>query len=169
MAQIDIKDATLWIEDGDSPVNRLEIKIGEGDFSWTETVTREYIKDRGTLDLVRDGDEEQMTVSFAFVWEYITCADASGSTPTIEDALKQKNCASTWVSTSADVCEPYAVDLIIHYIPNCTTGDQEVIRFPDFRYETLDASLRDGTISCAGACNATEPIVDRGTQASSLF
>ncbi len=169
MAQIDLKNATLWIHDGNSPVtNKIEIKIGEGDFSWEEKVTREYVKDRGNLDIVRNGDEEQMTISFSFVWEYIRGFSGSGI-PTIEDALKGINEASTWISSSSDACEPYSVDLVIHYIPNCSTGDQEQITFPDFRYESLSHSLRDGTISCSGASNATMPIVARANQSTTLI
>lgn len=169
MAQIDLKDATIWIRDGSPTPNKIEVKIGEGDFTWEEKVTRQYIKNRGNLDIVRNGDEEQMTVSFSFVWEYIKGTVGSAGIPTVEDVLKRVNSASAWVSTDADACQPYAVDIIINYVPNCSTGDQEVIIFPDFRYETLSHDLKAGTVSCAGGSNAVVPVIYRDIQSTTLF
>ena len=42
----------------------IEIKIGEGDLTYTEHHARTYTKDRGRLDTVRDADEEPMDVAF---------------------------------------------------------------------------------------------------------
>ena len=63
-AQIDLKKATVWLKDGATPQNTLEIKVGEGNLTYSEKVNREYTLNRGILDKVRDGDQTPMDVSF---------------------------------------------------------------------------------------------------------
>jgi len=139
--------------------HRIEVRIGEGNLTYSEKVTREYKKDRGKLDVVRDGDEEQLEVSFDFVWDHII--GSSGDPITIEEALKQMGAASDWVSSSTEACEPYAVDLIVLHTPLCEGEEREQLVFPDFRYDSLDHDLKAGTVACKGACNVTRPIVTR--------
>lgn len=162
-AMIDIKKATVYIRDGGvgTAQNELVVKIGEGNVSWTERVEREYMLDRGIIDEVRNGDETPMEVSLDFNWEYIQGKTGTGELPTIMDALKKKGNASAWVSTDADTCRPFAVDIVIEYEPECGTGNNETITFPDFRYEEISGDLRAATFSCSGRCNATEPTAVR--------
>jgi hypothetical protein len=140
----------------------LEVKIGEGNANYTETADRVYIKNRGLLDTVRNGDEVPVDVSFDFVWEYITGVSAS-ALPTLEDVLKQTGEASAWVSTSTDTCESYCVDLEIQYDPDCGGNNSETVTLPYFRYEKLDHNLRDSQISCTGKCNVTKATSVRGS------
>ena len=165
-AQVDLKDATIKIKDGTGTPNAITIKVGEGNLTWSEKVTREYTLDRGLLDEVRDGDQVPVELSMDFVWEYIRGVVATTGTPSVEDALKKINGASAWISTDADLCRPYAVDIEITVTPNCTSGDHEIITFSDFRYEQLDHDLRAGTISMTGRCNITKPTVTRVPQSS---
>jgi hypothetical protein len=157
--QIDLKDVTLKIKDG-TPVtpNEIDIKIGEGNFTYTEARNIEYTLDRGLLDEVREGDEIPVDVSFDFVWEFITNGTGSGVVPSIEDALKQKAAAAAWVSTDADGCRPYAVDLELVNSVNCGSSSNpiETITIQDFRYESLDHDLRAGTVAVSGRANVTE-------------
>lgn len=165
MAQIDLKQATITIKDGST--NLLEVRIGEGNLTYTEARTMEYKLDRGTLDEVREGDQVPVAVSMDFVWEYLkgpSSASSAGGTPTIEDALKKRGGAAAWVSSDTDVCRPYAVDLVILYTPNCATGDKEEIVLADFRWESLNHDLRAGTVACAGNCNITQATVTRSAQ-----
>lgn len=156
--QVDLKNATIKFKDGGS--EEIEIKVGEGNLTWTETVTREYKKDKGLLDTVRNGDEEPVTLSLDFQWEWLKAS--SGNPPTPVDVLKKRGEAAAWVSSSADACEPYAIDIEVTIDPDCSDGSEdEVITFSDFRYETLDYNLSDGTIACAGAANITEATVAR--------
>ena len=156
-ASIDLKYATISIKDGTTPTaNSIEVKIGEGNLTYTERREMIYTPDRGVLDDVREGDEQPMDVAFDFIWEYITALSGSG-TPTVEDALKKTGEASSWVSTDTDVCRPYAVDIEINYVPNCQpTGNTEVITLPDFRWEELNHDLTAASISCTGKCNAVQ-------------
>lgn len=163
---IDLKDATLKIKDGTTPTaNEIEIKIGEGNLTYSENRNVEYILDRGLLDEVRLGDEVPMDVSFDVIWEYIKgSTDSAGIAPTVEDAMKQRGNASSWVSTDDDVCRPFCVDIVIEHVPSCATGDQEIITLPDFRYETIDHDLRAGQLSVTGRCNTVEASVVRSAQ-----
>ena len=164
MAQIDIKDCVISVEDGSTPANSIDVKIGEGNLTYSEKVNREYTKDRGLLDIVRDGDEEAVELRIDATWEYIK--EDSGQTPTIEDALKARGGASDWVSVDADACQPYAVDVILVYSPDCTSDDAETLTFSEFRYEQVDHDLRAGTLSISGKCNITQPTSTRVAQSS---
>lgn len=166
-ASIDLKDAIIRIKDGGS--NSIEVKIGEGNFTWTEARNIEYTLDRGRLDDVRKGDEIPVDVSFDFLWEYLkgpsSASTASGGTPTIEDALKNRGAAANWVSTDADGCRPYAVDLEIEYKPTpAACGDKEVIVINDFRWESLDHDLRGASVAVSGKANVTEAQITRSAQ-----
>jgi hypothetical protein len=144
----------------------LEIKVGEGTLSYSETKNREYKLNRGKIDKVRNGDEAPMEVSTTFAWTHIT-AHSSETTPTVEDFLKRRGPAAAYISTGSD-CDPYAVDLVIVNAPPGCTGETypvEYIIFPEFRYEKLDHDAKAGTVSMTGKCNAVEPSVERFTLA----
>jgi len=166
MARIDLKNAIIYLEDSNGL--SLEVKIGEGNLTYTETKNREYRLNRGILDDVVNADEAPMDVNFQFVWVYrkspSSSSTASGGTPTIDDVLKQQGAAANWVSTDADLCRPYAVDIKIVYTPDCSTGDVETIVLPDFRYETLNSDIGGSAVDCTGKCNATEPTNVRTAQ-----
>ena len=162
--QIDLKHARIYMLDGGS--NEIEITIGEGNLTWSEKVNREYVLDRGTLDEVRNGDEVPVDLSMSFKWDYIrSSGESSAAPPSPVDVLKNQYNAATWVSSDADACRPFAVDLKIEYRPTPTScGDMELILFADFRYEDLSFDLRAGTIACSGKCNATAPTLTRTAQ-----
>lgn len=160
--QIDLKDTTIKIKDGGS--EEIEIKIGEGNLTYTESRNMEYTLDKGILDEVREGDEVPMDISFDFVWEFITGTTGTAGVPSVEDALKNINKAAAWVSSDADACRPYAVDLELFHKPDCAGEDLEISTFPDFRYEELAHDLREGTIACSGRCNAKQASHARGAQ-----
>lgn len=142
---------------------RLEIQVGEGEISWSET--REYIydRDRDILDTVRQGADQPMSVDIAFTFEYVTAS--TDVTPTPVDAIKRTGEADEWVSSSADLCEPYAVDIIVQHCVPCGTDEDQEILLPDFRWESLDYSVNDAAISVSGQCNATDATVTRSTNA----
>jgi len=138
---------------------RIEVKIGEGNLTWTESKEYEYLRERGDLDTVKEGDEQPVEMSLEFVYEYVKTQ--SGKTITPVDALKQKGEASEWVSSSDDLCEPYAVDILAKHCVPCGTDYDEDVLFTDFRYESLDFDLSAATISVSGKCNVSEPDVTR--------
>jgi len=163
MAQFDLKNALVRLIDGTSPVpNKLDIKVGDGTVSFDETVVREYVRDRGRLSTVRNGQEEPMDVRLDLLWEFLKGATTTVITP--EDALKKRGGAASWVSSDADTCAPFALDIEIWYDPDCAADDIEQIILPDFRYEKLTHDAKAGTISCTGKCNAVEATITRSAQ-----
>lgn len=161
MPRMDIKETIFRLEDGSG--EKLTVKVGEGTISYTEKKTREFLLDRGTLDAVRNGDQEPLEVSWQLAWEFITGAP-DATVPTIEDALKQRGVAADWTSSNPDACQPYSVDLVALYTPVCNSEVKEKWTFPMFYYENLDHDFKAGTIACQGRCNALEPTVERGNQ-----
>jgi len=138
----------------------IQIKVGDGNANWTEKQARVYVKDRGLLDTVRNGDDEPVELKLEFTYDFLTAVSGSG-VPTVEDAIKQRGEASGWVTTSADPCEPYAVDIEIEYVPPCASVQREVVLFKDFRWEDLAHDLKQSQISLTGKCNVKQPITTR--------
>lgn len=134
--------------------NVLVIKLGEGNFQYTETRNMEYRRDRGRLDQVREGDEEPLQVTFDMNITSFTAE--SGDPPTPEDVLKRRGAASTWVTTSADPCDPYCIDIFITIDPDCDNQEPEITVFRQFYYTQLQADFREGTMSVQGSCNVVE-------------
>ncbi|MGN6136079.1 MAG: hypothetical protein ACTHOU_16450, partial [Aureliella sp.] len=97
---------------------QVEIKVGDGNISWTESKNYEYELDRGDLDTVKEGDEAPVQVTLAFIYDFVRTGTSESITPS--DALKGIGGAAAWVTSSADTCEPYAVDLDIEHIPPCS-------------------------------------------------
>ena len=140
---------------------QLQISIGEGDLSWTENREYNYDLDRDQLDTVRQGQDQPLELEMSFTFEYVTTE--SGQTITPSDALKQIGEASEWVTSSSDSCEPYAVDVyVLHCVP-CGSDQDQDFTFPDFRWESLDYSIQDASVSVSGRCNATSVTTTRGS------
>lgn len=138
---------------------QIDIKIGEGNLTYTEAKEYEYLLDRGVLDTVKEGDEQPVEVSLEFVYEHVTTGTSEAITPV--DALKAKGGAAEWVSSASDLCEPYAVDMEIEQAVVCGGTQGETTLLADFRYESLEFNFEDATISVSGRCNITEAAVTR--------
>jgi len=138
----------------------LHVKVGEGTLDYTEKKEIVYVKDRGRLDTVREGEDVPVEVKLQFTWEFVTAVSGSG-TPTIEDALKRRGEASSWVTSSTDPCEPFCVDLEVEYVPPCSSVQREVISFKTFRYEDLAHDIKNAMVSMSGKANVTQPDVLR--------
>lgn len=138
---------------------RIEVAIGDGDLTWTEARELIYDLDRDQLDTVRLGEDQPLEVELAFTFEYVTTESGQQITPV--DALKRIGEASEWVSSSSDLCEPYAVDFyVVHCVPCGTDQDQDFL-FQDFRYESLEYSIQDASIAVSGRCNVTDVVTTR--------
>ena len=138
---------------------RLQIAIGDGDLNWTEAREMIYDLDRDILDTVRQGQDQPLEIDLAFTFEYVTTESGQAITPV--DAVKRIGEASEWVSSSSDLCEPYAVDFyVIHCVPCGSDEDQDLL-FQDFRYESLEYSIRDASIAVSGRCNVTDVVTTR--------
>jgi len=138
---------------------QIEIKVGDGNITYTEHRTYEYMLDRGDLDTVREGDEVPLDVKLECTYEHITTGTSEVITPI--DALKGIGGAAEWVSSSADLCEPYAIDIEVEHVPPCGGAQKELTLFPDFRADTKEVNFKDANISLTGKCNVIEPVVTR--------
>jgi hypothetical protein len=141
---------------------QLDIKVGDGNITYTEHKTHEYLLDRGDLDTVREGNQVPMDVKMECVYEHITQGTSEPVSPM--DALKGTGGAAEWVSASSDLCEPYAIDLIVLHTPPCGTSENERTTFPDFRADTKEVNFKEASISVTGKCNVTEPTVERDVE-----
>jgi len=166
-AVIDLKNVTMTIEDGAAA--SVELIFDEGNFTWTETNARIYVKNRGRLGsnsgggTVKDDDETPMEVSFSGRYDLRSKGGANdvisllqgytGNRTFINGALNLN-----FTSTDADECAPYACDLVLTNVPSCGSSGSQTLRFPDFRVESKQFDVKAGTISISGKCNATEPI-----------
>lgn len=138
---------------------QIDVKVGDGNLTYTESKEYEYELDRGNLDTVREGNEVPLELNLEFVYEFVRTGTGEAISPV--DALKQIGGAAGWFSSSADQCEPYAVDIEILHDPPCGTSEAERTIFPDFRHDKLEFDLSAATISATGRCNATEPTITR--------
>jgi len=141
---------------------QIDVKVGDGNLTYTENAEYEYELDRGQLDTVREGNQVPMDVNLDFVYEFVTTGTGEAITPM--DAIKGRGGAAEWVSSSADPCEPYAVDVEVEHIPPCGGADKEISIFPDFRADSKEFDLGEATVSVSGRCNATEPTLTRVSQ-----
>ncbi len=151
-------DTITWL-----PIE-VEIKIGDGNLTYTENKEYDYLLDRGVLDTVRQGDDQPMDITIDFVYEFVSTGTGEEITPV--DAIKGIRGAAEFTSTSADLCEPYAIDIEVDHDPgSCVaSAEKEITLFPDFRYDTLEFDLDEATIASTGRCNATEPTITRVAQ-----
>lgn len=158
MAVIDLKKTTVKIIDG-TAITPLEITvvIGEGNLTYSIKRNIEYRLNRGLVasSNVREGDEEPLEVSLDVEYQFYKSEGAEPITPA--EALQQIEGASAWVTTGADVCEPYAVDLEVEFDPNCGSVKKETLTFSEFRYESLDFDIDAGTLSTSGKCKEVRP------------
>lgn len=139
----------------------LEIKVGDGNLTYEEKREIEYVRDRGALDDVQEGDEQPVEVSLSMVWEELRALDPTG-TPTPEEVLKQTGAAAAWQSSDSDTCKMYAIDIELEALKaGCPAGFVERVTLPDYRWESLPHNLSDATVETTGKCNATQAIVAR--------
>jgi len=162
--QLTFTTVPLASDPGDGAVitflpQQIEIKVGDGNITYTENKTYEYLLDRGDLDTVREGDQVPLDVNLECTFEHITTGTSEAIAPM--DALKQIGGASEWVSSASDQCEPYAIDIEVEHTPPCGTSQVETVLFPDFRADTKEVNYQDAAISVSGKCNVTEPVVNR--------
>ena|GEM_PF-2910462 len=139
----------------------LEVKLGEGNFTYDENREVEYLRNRGQLDTYKQGDEQPMDVSFDFTWEFLS-AVSGGAIPTVEDVLKKQGAASDWVSSNtSDPCADFVVDIEIVNAPDCGTVLHEVIKLPQFFYTQLSHDSDAASVSVTGQCNAAKATISR--------
>ncbi|KYC47832.1 MAG: hypothetical protein AMQ22_00238 [Candidatus Methanofastidiosum methylothiophilum] len=130
-----LKDAVITLKDGTPTTPKtLEIVADEGDLSFSESREINPIMDRGSLALIREGNETMVDVSFSIKYSGLL----GSATPTVYEALKKQGTGgSTWQSTNAD-SEVYTVDIEFEVSDPSTGSPVEVIRISKFAYEKIE-------------------------------
>ena len=90
------------------------------------------------LDTVREGDDVPMEVSMNFTFDQVKSGTGEAITPI--EAIKGIGAASEWVSSSADLCEPYAVDVVVEDVRPCGSAQSDTYTVP--RLPQREAGLR---------------------------
>lgn len=164
----DLRNAVLKIKDGTGTPLETTVIIGTGNLTYTVNTPMGYELDRGVLSTgsIRKGDEQPVEVSVNCRW--VDVISDAGQTPveavTPYEALRRKGAAAAWVSTAADNCEPYSVELEIVTTPVCLGGAAKVaetVSFSEFRVETCNFDLDAGTLSFSGKSKEVMPTVTR--------
>lgn len=164
--RVDIRNATLLIQDGTATPLEVEVKFGEGNITWDENSPYEYLPERGEVaaGTVRFADQEPLSVSVEGIFENLISNGAEDVT--VYEILKRVGAASAYVSTGSDPCEPYAVDLVLMLDTNCTGGAAplgEIITFAEFRVESISPDVRGGTLNFSGKCKNVAPTIIRSS------
>lgn len=162
MAQLSLKNSRLYIHylDGSDNPQYEEVRIGEGNVTWSEKRTIEYTLDRGNLRFVsaseggaaREGDDQPVDVSFDLLWDETSVRDP-------EAVIKgEPNDEITAIKSahSADPCAPHAVHLELIYLPDCEESEESIVHYvlPYFRWESINSDVTAGQISCSGTCQS---------------
>jgi len=142
---------------------QLEIKVGEGDLTFSIKKERIYDLDRGKLSTVRNGDEQPMELSCTFEWAWLRSDSTKDVIPTVYEVLQREGLAWMFMSSAADPCEPYALDFQVDITAECSGSGikGERLSFLDFREETIDPNLKEGSVAFGGKCNTTKPLLER--------
>ena len=138
----------------------LNIKLGDGNLTYTEHRDYTYLLDRGWLDTVREPKEVPMDVKVDAVYEHV--ASRSGELVTPVEALDR---GGTRVGVGQFLAR--SVRTVLHRpvrgLRAAVRSDEqaETSQFPMFRAETREMNFNAATIVFTGKCKATEPIVTR--------
>lgn len=154
---MDLKNCTVKFKDGATPTpNSLTLYIDEGNLTYRVRREIEYKLNRGSLTgaAVREGDEQPMELTISCRFNAIR--SSAGDPVTVQEFLYREGQASAYVTTGAE-CEPYAVDVVVEINYSCGTVVDEVVTFPDFRYEDVGGDFRAGTLELTGRCQAVKP------------
>jgi hypothetical protein len=168
MAQMSLKNSTVYLWYGGGAENYVALRVGEGNISWSQNRTIEYTLDRGRIEYVdssnggaaREGDDQPVNASFDLLWDWSSAASPirvlEGFDPT--DGTTPIDSAH-----SADACAPHAVTIEIVYAPTCD-DDSAVVHYiiPYFRYESLNYDIGAGQISCSGTAQVKKVVVITG-------
>lgn len=150
-----LRDGEITVKDGAGTPNTVVLTLEEGDLSWTRRRNYVQVLDRGTLDHVRAGDQEAVTLSFSVKIDRVS---EPTSPVTLYNALTKTGAAAAWVSVAASH-EPYAVKIEFRAIDPAGGSDHETIAFNKFFPEelTMDEGEEYNTVSASGFAFIVDP------------
>lgn len=162
MAQIDLKNVSILLRDGSVSPNILEIKLGEGNLTWSEKRNVQYTLNKGRIsgDTVRLGDEVPVDLSIDGIIEFLRSTGSEPITP--DEFIKKLGPAASFLTTDPDPCAPYCVDIVLKNAPVCASITlSEQYEFFYFRYESIDYDVKAATFALKGKCNVLMPTITR--------
>lgn len=168
MAQMSLKNSTVYLWWGGGADNNVAIRVGEGNITWSQNRTIEYTLDRGRIEYTdptnggaaREGDDQPVNASFDLLWDW---ASAAAPVAVLEGFDPTNGETPIDSAHAADPCAPHAVTIEIVYAPVCDDGGAVVhYIIPFFRYESLNYDVGAGQISCSGTAQAKKVIVVTG-------
>jgi hypothetical protein len=144
--------------------NILKVKVGEGNLTFNAKRNMIYVREKRSIvdGFVMTGDDEPMDVKLDMIWEFLSSDTAEP--PTMEEAILNEGNAAGWVTSGADPCEPFAIDIEVIYTPPCTGVKAERILLKEYRWESLDHDLKAGTLATSGKCKILTPVTSRVAQ-----
>lgn len=159
-----LKNCTIRFIDGTSPTpEELEIKIDDGNLTWTEKRNIEPKLDRGELDYFEEGDDVPCELTLDCRFSALTSSSGDDVTPI--EFLKKTGNASAFKSTAA-LCAADAIDIEVEVSHECGTSiEDEIFTFSQFTYNSIGGNFKDGTLSISGMCNVIGPTSIRTTLA----
>ena len=148
-----LRDGVLTIRD--SVGSHVTVTLDEGNLSYTEHKNTIPVMDRGVLDHLRAGDEQEMDVSFGM--KFVELGGTASATSAYE-ALTQRGNASNWGSTRPE--DVYTVSLDFETL-NTSNARHELIQFMDFYFESIDLTEGDefDVLTVAGKSFSTNPLI----------
>ena len=161
-----LRDGVLTIKDGTATPQTVDIILGTGNITWDVSTPNDYENDRGIVATGQVRKAEEVALSVNITARFIDILSDTGEEITPYEAVYGLGAAATatWVTTGADNCEPYAVDLSLVFTPACSGGTAktaETIVLPEFRADSCAFDPTAGTIVIVGKCKVVHPTVTR--------
>lgn len=152
-------DAMTWYP------RRLFFEVETGDLAWTEGANPIARKSRGILSGLRKGEDQEIDVTSAFVFDWMRSqtTDLNPLTDiTPHEVLHNVGFASDWLPSShGSVCEPPSVDIVVIDRPACGSQQAEIFIFPQFAFTNISPSVQGGIVNFSGMSIAEFPIIKR--------
>jgi hypothetical protein len=155
-----LRDGQMVVKDGSGTPKTVTLTLDEGDLNWNEPLETVEVKDRGTLDHTRPGDEMSGDISFSLKWnQLISFTVTSGDGNTFYEMIN--NVGSAYTSTSST---GQRFTLLMEFTVTSPSGSgSEKIAFS--KVYKKDLNMAEGadynTISFSGTNFATRPTVTR--------
>ncbi len=152
-----MKNVNLFLIDA-TGANYINIRSGDGTFSYSTKRDIQQRKSRGNLYQQREGEEYPTEISMQFIWANIS--SSSPEPPTLEEVIY--GLAPGWVSAGNDPHGPFTVHLqLVNQVPCYGIGggfETETLNFPVFTISDFNHSLKDALVDCKGTSMRTRPV-----------
>ncbi len=123
-----LRDATVFIEDGSPVPNQMEVPLSEGDLKFTQKDNSFTVFNRGKIDSRKAGDEATLDLSLTLKYEQWGYRQGvTGLSPI--DVLQGSQLALNAGWVNSDPCGPYAVTLRFRMYNPCNRSQYEDLVF----------------------------------------